>query len=131
MTEPVLTDGYDGNSETREAYITRMEAEGHKVIKPAANELLIDIDSDDQHEQFLYGLQVLERNGIKPVKIDERPSRSGLPCRHITVTLGFDVEPWQRIAWQGALGSDPVRELVSAIRLRCGDVHPTLFVESA
>lgn len=37
----------------------------------------------------------------------------------------------QRIAWQAALGSDPVRELLSAIRHYKGDPHPTLFVEAS
>lgn len=30
---------------------------------------------------------------------------------------------------EAALGSDPMRELLSSIRLMRGDVHPTLFVE--
>lgn len=123
---------FDRANETREAFITRMEAAGYRIVTPKSNELLVDIDSEEQYETFLANWEVLLRNQSTAfeAKYEEHESRSGYPRRHVIVTLPFDVSPWQRIAWQAALGSDPVRELLSAIRLRRGDVHPTLFVEA-
>lgn len=124
---------YDPN-ETREDYIARMEAEGFVVRYPDTDELYIDIDDEQQYAAFLKSWAIFERDmaGVqmlgKPT-YTETPSRSGLPSRHIIVALPFEVTDEERIMWQAALGSDPVRELLSALRHQRGDVHPTLFVE--
>lgn len=127
---PASGEEYDAN-ETREAYIARVTAEGLRVVTPEANQLQIDIDSDDHYGVFLRSAEVVVRNvpGAYGWGVEDHPSRSGAPCRHITLTLPFPVEPWQRIALQAALGSDPVRELLSSIRMMRGDAYPTLFVE--
>lgn len=123
-------EGYDMN-EMREIYIARVEAEGKVVVTPSDRELQIDIDSEEHYAVFLRSAEVVLLNWGEAcdIEIEEHPSSSGLPRRHITLTLPFDVTPWQRIALQAALGSDPIRELLSATRLMKGDVHPTLFVE--
>lgn len=128
MTE-ILKEEYDLN-EVRADYIARMEEEGYKVVIPEPNELQIDIDSDEDYLRWLTAKGVLDRNEIEHQVIREAPSRSGLPGRHIVVRFPQPLDPWQRIALQGALGSDHVRELLSCIRLMRGDEHPTLFVES-
>jgi hypothetical protein len=115
-------------NETREQYVARIEAEGFKAVYPADNELFVDIDTDAQHEAFGRSWAILSRD-IPEATVSEHPSKSGLPCRHITVKLPFTVTPWERIAFQGALGSDPVRELLSAMRLRNGSEPATLFCE--
>lgn len=133
-TEGVLLVDYDGN-ELREAYVQRMKDEGFDVVLPADDELLVDIDDEAQYAAFQKSWPIFERDialifAYAPTYV-ERPSRSGLPSRHITVRLPFEIhDPMERIAWQGALGSDPCRELLSAIRSTRGDIHPTLFVEA-
>jgi hypothetical protein len=118
--------------ELREDFIKRMEAEGNRIVLPKDNELQVDIDSDEQYAVFQKSLACLKRNESQSddIRVEEHPSRSGLPRRHITVTMPFDLEPWERIAFQAALGSDPIRELVSIFRLMRNDSHPTLFVEA-
>jgi hypothetical protein len=91
--------------------------------------LKIDIDSEEQFRNFENAIQCIRRNHAFEFSVVYKVSRSGLPHQHITITLPFKVTPWQRIAWQAAMGSDPVRELLSAIRLQRGDILPTLFVE--
>lgn len=122
--------GYDMN-EVREKYLARVISEGYQVVTPLANQLQVDIDSAEHYAAFLHSAEVLLRNWKDAyiVDIEDHPSKSGGGRRHITLTLPFEVSPWQRIALQAALGSDPVRELLSATRLMRGDVHPTLFVE--
>lgn len=127
-----MTMRYDIN-EAREDYIRRMEAEGNTIVYPKENELLIDIDSETHYEQFVESFEIFKREidaeYCMSVGYTETESRSGFPRRHIRIELPFPLDTWQRIAWQGALGSDPVRELLSALRAHRGDVHPTLLVE--
>ena len=121
--------GYDLN-EAREAYIARVREEGFEIALPSEFELQIDIDSEQHFQAFRDSIGVILRNWETPgIDIEIHPSKSGLPRRHITVTLPFSVTPWQRIALQAALGSDPIRELLSATRLMRGEPHPTLFSE--
>lgn len=135
VTEPVIELPYDPNEE-RAAYIKRMEAEGNQIVLPAADELQVDIDDETQYAAFQKSWPIFEREisywtaGTAPT-YTESPSRSGLPSRHITVKLPFEVsDPQERIAWQASLGSDPARELLSMLRCLRGDIHPTLFVEA-
>lgn len=124
-------EGYDMN-EAREIFIARVESEGFRVVLPNDNELQIDIDDDAHYATFLRNLESVARNVEDAAEwhMESHPSKSGLPRQHITIQLPLRIEPWQRIAMQAALGSDPMRELLSAIRLQRGDVHPTLFVET-
>lgn len=117
--------------EERKAFIQRTKDEGFDVVIPKDNELQIDIDNDEQYAVFERAMHSLSRNEVfSPLTYEEHPSRSGLPRRHITVTLPRNVDtPWMRIALQASLGSDPIRELISCIRLIRGDMAPTLFVE--
>lgn len=122
---------YDVN-ERREDFMARMIAQGYAIVLPKPNELQIDIDTDEQFAIFERASESMARNwwldsGMYSIEIN--PSKSGLPSRHVTITLPFDVTPWQRVALQASLGSDPMRELLSSIRLMKGDVAPTLFVE--
>ncbi len=119
---------YDIN-EAREDFIKRMQDDGYAIVLPESNELQIDIDTEEHYEAFLAAVEILERNNVFSFSVEEHESRSGYPCRHITITLPFDVTPWQRIAMQSAMGSDPARELLSSLRLLKGDAHPTLLVE--
>lgn len=120
--------------EARGAFISYVEAGGYIVVEPAPNQLQIDIDTPEQYETFKTMSDCLSRNWdavsqLAVPTIEEHFSKSGFPRRHITVTLPFNVEPWQRIAFQAAMGSDPFRELLSIVRLLRGDDKPTLFVE--
>lgn len=123
---------YDFN-EVREIYIARMESEGFRIALPEDNELQIDIDNGLHFAAFLRGLDSVCRNvpRVDLWTIEMHPSKSGQPQRkHVTIKLPVAVSPWQRIALQAALGSDPMRELLSALRLMRGDSYPTLFVET-
>lgn len=119
--------------EARADYIARMALEGCVPSFPATNELQIDIDTGINYAFFkhsfaIFNRQIREKFGYEP-NVVETPSRNGGTHRHIRITLPFDMDDWQRIAWQGALGSDPVRELLSCWRLHNGIEHPTMFIE--
>lgn len=114
----------------RDEYFRQCVAQDLVVVLPKPNELQIDIDSAEHWRNFQRALAAWHRN-CGPLDVQVRPSKSGDPERkHVTVTVPFEVEPWQRIALQAAFGSDPMRELLSAVRLINGDDAPTLFVEA-
>lgn len=117
-------------NETREEYVARVESEGFRIVQPASNQLFVDIDSWDAKMAFEKSYEILLREtGV--VDMERHDSSSGSPCEHITVTLPFEVDAIQRIAFQGALGSDPCRELLSLLRHMRGDSMPTIFKELA
>lgn len=120
-------------NEEREDFIARMLEEGKKVVFPAANELFIDIDSADQLAAFQHLFGILKNQACElqwgADIVYDKPSSSGVPNRHIIISMDHDMTDLERIAWQAALGSDPVRELLSLIRHLRGSTNPTMFVE--
>ncbi len=122
----------------REAFIAKWEADGFVVTYPADNELQIDIDNDEdmaRHEKSWVSLvrNIDREAGTSPTLTEEHrritPSRSGTG-KHVRITLPFPLTPLERIAFQAAMGSDAVRELLSIFRLRMGDQSPTLLLET-
>ena len=87
-----------------------------EIVLPLPNELQIDIDCEDQYTFFQGRINDLG-HWIEIEKIKETPSKSGLPNRHITVTLTKEISDAERIAFQFMLGSDLIRESLNALRL--------------
>lgn len=105
-------------------------ANGLCVSFPAHNELQIDLDTPEDNERFARSWEIAAREfGLKPEHRTITPSKSGEGA-HVRVRMPFTLTPWQRIALQAAMGSDPVRELLSAVRLHAGDPSPTLLFET-
>lgn len=109
--------------------VKRAEEKGLVVRHPKANELFLDIDTPEQFAVFTRNVEVLKK--FKPVKaVIDDPSSSGAPGRrHVTVVLEEDITKVERVAFQAALGSDPMREMLSLARIAVNDAHPTLFFE--
>lgn len=112
----------------REQFIADQRRKGYVIVVPRDNQLQIDIDTREQLSVYHKQIAVFAR-GI-PISQVMFPSKGGGEGYHITITLAFDVSPLERIALQAALGSDPMRELLSLMRFKNGDDHPTLFVEN-
>ena len=116
-------------TESRESFCARMEKEGLRVVIPADDELLIDIDTPEQAATFDRMFPILRRD-YKAERIRRTPSRSGLPREHIVVRLpGVTLDPVTRIALQASLGSDPMREFLSVGRVRRGELPATILIE--
>lgn len=123
-----IVSNYDlGEPNSRRA-VREAEESGLTVVYPEDNQLQIDINSDRAFSIFIEMKHLLEKYFIvRDVVI--LPSRSGLPKRHITVTLDQPINDYQRIALQSIMGSDRVREFLSYVQHRNGDQHPILFLE--
>lgn len=114
----------------------RVSAErlGLVVVEPGANELFIDIDSDEDEAHYYEMLSVLRENEIPFDEHKRTVSKSGNTHIYLTIapckTRDVVMTDTQRIAFQAALGSDRKRELLSLLRLTLGTGRaPTLFFE--
>jgi hypothetical protein len=113
---------------------------GLEVVLPQDNQLQIDIDDEASYQVYLGNLKRYKLHFADNPVIGEEihPSKSNVfEKKHITVTLaepiiskgGWHRDNEKRILLQVLLGSDPVREMLSYIRLINDDEHPTLFME--
>lgn len=129
---PEVLEGSDfdlgGNPPSSKYAYERAERENLAIVLPKPNELLVDIDNEDAENVF-NTLLPLVAEYIGLISVERNPSKSGHPRYHLTVTLGRDVTPLERIALQAILGSDRKRELLSFIEMTNGDQTPTLFLE--
>lgn len=125
--DPVNRCGDYEPNEDRERYIAEMTDKGFEVKYPLPNELQIDIDEQSHYLTYLTNIKILQRE-FPDIKIEEHTSRGG-SGKHVSILMPFDLTNVERIAWQAAMGSDPMREILSLIRDYRGDEFPTLFVE--
>lgn len=103
---------------------------GCKVVLPKENQLQIDLDSEDAYGYFNRRLEDVYKRLPWDFDIDVKPSKSGLPHRHITLTFNDKTfTPMEQIVYQMMLGSDPIREGLNALRLASGVANPTRFFE--
>jgi hypothetical protein len=103
---------------------------GLKIVYPKSNELFIDIDTEKQWLDFQERMNVYIDHFGNDHTYKLYPSSSGLPHRHIVVTLPFGIDDIMRIALQAILGSSPSRECMSIYKILDDDIqHPTLFIE--
>lgn len=115
-------------NETREAFILRMEEEGYIPTYPEECELQLDLDNAQHKEVFKRSFEILSRK-LVGVSYESNVSRSGNGL-HVRIRMPWNLSPFERIAWQAALGSDPVRELLSCFRQSRGDEHSTMLIEA-
>lgn len=100
------------------------------VVFPADNQLQIDIDSEEQYQEFERRIGGFEVDALHPCKITILPSASGLPKRHATITCDDRTfSTVERHMWQAALNDDPFRVYLNAVRYADGDEHPSRLFE--
>jgi len=115
---------------TLEAAVEAATMKGLVLKFPAADELFVDIDSNEDFEVF--EKHVARLGAFVPVSsIEITPSNSAGERRHAVVKLGRDVvSDSERVLLQAVLGSDRMRELLSWARIQSGlREHPTVFFE--
>jgi hypothetical protein len=115
--------------ESRGHFQARVEAEGRRIVEAAPDELQIDIDDASDAAAFSLAWAIVCRELPIGEIADRHFSASGAPHEHVTIKLFASMPAEQRVAWQAALGSDPVRELFALIRLARGECMPICFVE--
>lgn len=101
---------------------------GLVIVRPEPDELQVDIDSAQQLALFHAHAK---RLGDLVASFKVTPSPSKRPDRHhVTVKLSRAVrDARERVLLQAVLGSDPMRELLSYLRLEAGVGDATIFFE--
>lgn len=128
LYEEGLDEGYARNlKHSRKDYLREVEAKGMKVYVPDRDELLIDIDTKVHAQQYANAFMLLN-NYIEGIEV-RKITRSENGGWHVYIKMPFNMSSYERIAWQAALGSDPMRELLSLIRIKQDIEDPILLVE--
>jgi hypothetical protein len=106
--------------------VARLNAEvaGFDVVIGHETMLTLDLDSEEAEAQFRNELEAVNRL-LGVLKVEEWPSKRGGAHKHAVVWLKTPATALERIALQAALGSDPLREILSVIRLRNGIAEPS------
>lgn len=132
-TEKVIndTDPYNPN-----LYKTQEEvaAERGLVCKyPKPNELFVDIDSEEQLNEFQRRLHAFKIHDHKFLYAHDTytQSNSGAPHYHCVITFpeSETFTELERIAYQAALNDDPLKVFLSVLRVSRGVSNPTTFFE--
>jgi hypothetical protein len=98
---------------------------GMEAFLPEPNEIQVDLDKDAKLHAGI--LQLLNDNGL-PLSVGLTTiSKSG--NKHVYLTANRSLSDSERIILQACLGSDPVREVLSMIRIACGSTAPTALFE--
>ena len=103
---------------------------GLVVVYPGDNELQIDIDSEEQYQEFIRRFNAFECDALYPCSLLITPSASGLPKRHATISCPYKrFTTVERLMWQAALNDDPFRVYLNAVRFANGDKTPSRLFE--
>jgi hypothetical protein len=132
----------------KEGLLEEAKKRNLQVVLPKDNELFIDLDSEKEYQEFKDRYQwfvdiLSERYGFQFEITADRPSKSGLPRRHIIIEvsqIGYEedksfmkarvLNPYERICLQFCLNSDMKRERLSTCRMLIGDDEmATAFLE--
>lgn len=115
----------DSGDERTPAQLRRLAKErGCEMVEPADDELLIDLDGKHEMHKRLYAL-IEEHFGV--LKKQRWTSASGEGSHYRLTVNRRDLSPVERLLLQALLGSDPVREFFSLLRIRRGHECPSVL----
>jgi hypothetical protein len=118
----------DESSQSYSDIVIKAKSLEKKVVKADEFTLQIDIDSEEDFERWKQGSEII-LNSLDYRDIHIRPSSSGLPHRHITISLYESADVWKRIALQMCLGSHITREALNSYRVLLNSECPIVFFE--
>jgi restriction endonuclease len=120
------------STENRKNLFRAKRIMGYNVVLPDDCTLQLDIDTEEDYETFKKILRMLNAKvEAKYTVVSDKPSKSGLPKRHITIKSTRTMSLWEKVALQASLGSDRKREALNAARVIAGVEDPIAFFEKA
>lgn len=128
LTQPYVPDASSGDGVLRTWEQCQEWAKQYNcdVIEAKDNELFIDIDTEERGKQLDFMLRYLRKH-FGPITTRKLVSKQGLPHQHVIVTLPRPLPLITRVALQAAMGSDPMRELVSLRRCEDQEEHVVIL----
>lgn len=103
------------------------EKRGFTIVRPGADELLLDLDRPIDVAFMVDTLAILKDNGFPFEETKRIVSKSG--HLHVYLKAPRAVTPLERLALQAMLGSDRKRELLGFLRIENEVPDPTVFFE--
>lgn len=98
---------------------------GTHIVKPADNEIFVDLDSVEAKQEFEHRMGLLHQ--LEEAEVTTKPSKRK-DHFHVTIKLKRSLSPIERVALQAALGSDWRRELFACIKWKeIQDTHTCFF----
>ena len=113
-----------------EIFMKAQEELGRKVVLPEMYELFLDLDTEEDYQEMLRRLPMVKE--LLNIEVDIAvvyPSSSGLPKRHVILTMDYNLDVLERIIIQQFLMSDIRKEMHSLREVMLGSKYPILFVE--
>jgi hypothetical protein len=100
---------------------------GFKIVPARKATVLLDLDTPEDVARYEAILERIQKPmghawGLK--EVERWKSKSGVGT-HVHLEMTSDLNEYERVALQALLGSDPVRELISLMRMRHGVTHPS------
>lgn len=127
LSDPPIEYSWNESNEARQA---PAESLGLVVVHPRADELTIDLDSEEAFAIFEKNFEIFNRY----IAMERVPlylfSKSGPPKRHVYLRLARPLSDLERVALQACLGSDATRELCGWFRIHYKVESPTLLFET-
>lgn len=108
-----------------DAAIEAAKANGHGIVLPSPNTLLLDLDTSESLDRY----EALRDTFFERFKLQEKSrwqSGSGIGW-HVVVEMEESTGSYFIVAMQAILGSDPVREILSLERIE-NNVDPYGFL---
>lgn len=119
---------YEDDFVKRDEHLRQIQEDGIlEVIEPKKGQVFVDIDSDDDYDEFINRFSYIEHYIGKEFTIDEYISKSGYPNRHIIVQTPFLLTPMATVALQQALNSDPMKDFLSICRILNNERQPNVL----
>lgn len=104
--------------------------EGLWAFFPANNEVFLDIDSPDYEvrEKVLSALASGGESSLVPTGQLVTTSKSG--NKHVYLRFNTNLDPLERLLIQSVLGSDPVKEALTLLRINAGGTGAVALFET-
>lgn len=101
------------------------------VVIPQDDELVLDIDAGMQVNERVYQVLVDDSYLFDHHGLERLHTVSKSNNLHVYLKLRCEFGPGERIAMQAALGSDPMKEMLSALTLQSSKVPIAMFETDA
>lgn len=117
--------GYTFNNDKHNAAIDAAEQAGFTIRVAAADELLLDLDTEAAEAQFNKHLPLVD--ALFGVLRTERWLSKSREAHHVVIKLRDVVSNETRLGLQAALGSDGQREIINLKRIQIGETRPSVL----
>lgn len=114
-TKSYLSDG-KSTPEDVASCIDKASKEGFTVIRGNHNTLLLDLDGEDRLNYYEMILPKVKKN-FELIELTRYKSKSGKNW-HVVLQTNMILTVSTRVALQAILGSDPIKEMLSLVKLK-------------